>query len=1115
MYSLLNRLAWVVSLVLIISTMSFFDFTRELFYYFEVWALLIFVIPTMIIKKIFFSSARINEAVSQLERQINTIAIVSPDRTDISHTKTKSYTNATIPTSTVVMDIDWSEVNRTGTGLDALVEELWEDLNDDRDKFKQIEEMASQTAYIPEEPSKIGLYLHSFFSDRPLAKVGGILLFLGALFFLWLIFAAVGPVGKTLIGLAFGWVLIGIWVWMNHRDITTESRVLFGVGIAVNYLTILSGRYLLGSDAGDGVLFSESLTTIALLLNTGLAIAISLVFCSRVLLGFAFIFAYLTPFLVGSTSSSIYLLVIYTTILTVAIAVINSLYTRLAQSESVEYLQWIGIMGMMILLSLATLDANGWSVMVICASLFVSVVALSIASYRAKISLVPILIAGYVVLFASTFVSSSYFIVPLSIVVLFGIGAWLTLQSLISVASIVVFGGIAFAMSLIGFIVDGWQSIGMLFITGSMVFALLWVLMFRTASLLLGSVALIGFAALTLVGITVADPIAIDLSTILSTRAMAILLLIGASIFTIRLRDAIYLLMAIILSGILMIYPNMFEMSITITTLALSIYLLISLIVPYILMRDDQMIAHRPALLIALPVSALVITTAIYQVGHIEFPGIAMGVAYIVQAIVYLIYGMIVSSWFLSDRWVDIATLPTDSKIDLLVLFALPLSLFTLALAFVFWDLPGMMSLAWILESTILYLVYTRLGDLRIYIAACLVFLIGIVRQVVLIDSIFQRDYLTLAILAIAMVSVFASLYFIRSEKKPSRMFHDILHIFAILGIGYGVSRIIPSTSTGWSLLGISIFVLVLTNLYRSFGQLIHRQFSSVLFVLFCFVFLYRFDWLNRLEILPLLIQFTALGVMLGIGYVGYKARDTMGYIDLAIALIATLIISSLYIDHFFGVFAVSIYLTAIAAITIIRGISIDRPLLRTFGLYIGTFALIKILGYDLWQDALDAITRVIALMIAGGVMMYLSQLYGKYVSRSWQEEFSLENIVGSDSDKKDTNTDTPDITADVNPFTGDLARDLDKIDVSDISAVEFVSGTGSFTIRRSGVIRLARYITESLHKTAFAPRELASAHAYVLGYLSSNLPARDLESMLAKIEKWIQEGGSVTFIKK
>lgn len=180
---------------------------------------------------------------------------------------------------------------------------------------------------------------------------------------------------------------------------------------------------------------------------------------------------------------------------------------------------------------------------------------------------------------------------------------------------------------------------------------------------------------------------------------------------------------------------------------------------------------------------------------------------------------------------------------------------------------------------------------------------------------------------------------------------------------------------------------------------------------------------------------------------------------------------------------------------------------MRTIGLYIGAFALIKILGYDLWQDTLGAIARVVALMIAGGVMMYLSQLYGKYVSRSWQEEFSLSNIIGSVSDKKDTKADISDIAADINPFTGDLARDLDKIDVSDIAAVEFVSSTSSFTIKRSGVIRLARYITESLHKTTFAPGELMDAHDYVLRYLQSNLSARELESMLAKIEKWIADG--------
>lgn len=51
------------------------------------------------------------------------------------------------------------------------------------------------------EPSRFSLWFHAFFADRPLAKVGGILLFLGALFFLWLIFDAVGPVGKILIGI--------------------------------------------------------------------------------------------------------------------------------------------------------------------------------------------------------------------------------------------------------------------------------------------------------------------------------------------------------------------------------------------------------------------------------------------------------------------------------------------------------------------------------------------------------------------------------------------------------------------------------------------------------------------------------------------------------------------------------------------------------------------------------------------------------------------------------------------------------------------------------------------------------------------------------------------------
>ena len=56
-----------------------------------------------------------------------------------------------------------------------------------------------------------------FFSDRPLAKIGGILLFLGALFFLSLIWSVIGAKLKILIGLIFGFFLYGCGVWMDKK----------------------------------------------------------------------------------------------------------------------------------------------------------------------------------------------------------------------------------------------------------------------------------------------------------------------------------------------------------------------------------------------------------------------------------------------------------------------------------------------------------------------------------------------------------------------------------------------------------------------------------------------------------------------------------------------------------------------------------------------------------------------------------------------------------------------------------------------------------------------------------------------------------------------------------
>lgn len=136
-----------------------------------------------------------------------------------------------------------------------------------------------------------------FFSDRPLAKIGGILLFLGAVFFLSLVWQEVGPVGKILIGLMFGFSLYAIGVWMDKRGHVVESRTLLGVGIAINALTILSGRWMIGGTEGY---LSDTVTMGFLVLNTLFAVVTALVYSSRTFLLFSFAFGYVIPFVVGA-----------------------------------------------------------------------------------------------------------------------------------------------------------------------------------------------------------------------------------------------------------------------------------------------------------------------------------------------------------------------------------------------------------------------------------------------------------------------------------------------------------------------------------------------------------------------------------------------------------------------------------------------------------------------------------------------------------------------------------------------------------------------------------------------------------------------------------------------
>ncbi len=189
---------------------------------------------------------------------------------------------------------------------------------------------------------------------------------------------------------------------------------------------------------GSDAFISDGLATFALLLNTGLAIALALVYRSRVLLGFAFILAYATPFLVGAKSSSVILLSIYTTLLTIGISVINLYYSYMQETESIEYLEWIAVIGMTALFSIAGLTPSNELIFVFI-GLGISVLGLSLLSYKQRKSPIAIFISAYIVLTFSSIFGSTLYLLPFCIISLLILSLFFIFQNLIAIISLLWF----------------------------------------------------------------------------------------------------------------------------------------------------------------------------------------------------------------------------------------------------------------------------------------------------------------------------------------------------------------------------------------------------------------------------------------------------------------------------------------------------------------------------------------------------------------------------------------------------------------------------------------------------------------------------------------------------
>ena len=1104
--TVLSRFAWFLSfslwlffayLISDVYSYTYMTGTENFFSWGWIWA----IVFTLITKKVFLSDSFLSSNIADLNQKgiIHEIwsSLIEDVTSDIQgiRTSNQSLTDENTPES-IYTPIESEEIKTT------------------------------PPVYIPPEPDKPN-WIVTFFSDRPLAKIGWIILFLAAFFFLSLVWTNVGAIGKVIIWLVFGFSLYGIWVWMDKKGHIAESRTLLWVGIAINTLTLLSGRWIIG-DGVTGTLFSDTITLIFLVLNTLFAVVTWLVYNSRTFLVFSFVFAYLIPFLVRSETDSDILMILYVATISLGGYLLVWLFSQ--RNEREDDMKWLFrtlIIGSLILLALTGfgIDTKWELILITLTSLILTSVWIYISrkTETRDESLPSLLISAYIILTCSLFGIGDGDQTTILIAFLAMIPLMIYTGIFMIGASIMIYSWILLIPLLLGLILLGiFGSWSLVMILLPIVF-LYWLSWLFLVWVMAGFFQYIFFIAISL--FLFISTITIDLRIVDFSGTERLIATLSAIIFFLLSLWSSYRYKLIYLSLVTLISSSFILVS-SLTPewggswLFYGIFLLITFLYPFFISKSFQE-QFRSSI-------AYQVVANLFMIGELFYLGrgtwftsessslITLWIIVFVLSLASLLYSFVLmrSHWI----WVWwISTLKEQEKVNMVSLLGIPLSLFTLAIAVTFSESPLVVSTAWILESCVLAYYSSRQDNRLILTGSLILLIIGILRLIPFFDSVHSGQFLDLVPVTIIALGLYFSLTFIQNrEDEPLGHVYDIFHIFGISMVGYAVMDIVPHTTTGWSLLGLNLFLLLSLWFYVKISSKIISLWMMFLVVIIFIYHLMRMDTLD-MTFGPVSVQLLSLSIgTYGVWYLKENHRE--GKYAFIYAFIMFLLITSLYVNEISdNIFVVTIYLTIIATVYLLYWINENREKFRTIWLYIGTGVLIKILFFDIWAWMDNLIIRVVALMITWWVMIALSQLYGRRVNRSWSDEFAFSNFITPTREHESSKstywkTEESSSSHDDMPFDETIANDLAHFDISHIYSVELqdTQGASILTSRRVGIIRVANYIALHLGKIEFEPWELQNVLESILPHIQSTLPKKELESMLEKIRVWISVWGKI-----
>jgi len=829
MYKLLNKFAWLISILFWFFITYFLSYSLGYYYHNFIFLIIPTFIFSIIFKGAFLSEIEIKAAfenmlnkiterqkkekrnVFQYEENITSNEETNEDKKNIFQYKEQKQ-SVWLDNNTIWLNsetsLEWQNKqeiieNNDKIWSDSEINSEWHikplETPNKTKEFPQISDsiQSEKTVYeyktfYNKEPSKLISIINDFFSENLMAKIGWILIFLSVLFFLKLAYSLVGNVGKLLMGFIVGFAVIWAWIFLDKKKFTDESRIVLWIWFLINFLVILSWRYLLWDTTNPYL--SESITFILLVLNTVFAIITSLVYKSNNLLIFSFIFAYLNPFWVGGWAKHPYTLSIYSMIVSIWALFLSQYFKK----ENISNILLLGAFGLWNLLFLVApfSSSSDWIIKLIF-TVILSLIVFFLVYKQKKNTLLPILvwIAYLFVLLLTTYGSFSINHIFENTFTLIWLLAWLTIFTILSVFTVLA-SWLQIALFLligpiiiISILLLNWNLL--LFPYASSYILLLFVFAFAFISWkavwIFKYILWIVFAVLfTLLSWIISFKHIETTQWIVLILSMLIFMIASYFFSTKKNLQILYVIWSIFTAFMLSLIMKIKWDLMSISIFATAFYTIANIILPII---SKNLVKWKTSNLAFGIVAWLIfISFTIYRFGNFYFPGIALGFAFLSLAMLYFIVSYLMYIKLKPELKQKENKLQAQNAI--FAVLAWTISLLSIAVSYIFSKHWEVIATTWLLEWVILLYFFWRTENKNIYIWSMILFVISIVKLQYSVDYIHKWDFISLIPLLLIITITTISAKFMENKDNTKELFYDIIHLIIIFLSGFSISNI-------------------------------------------------------------------------------------------------------------------------------------------------------------------------------------------------------------------------------------------------------------------------------------------------------------------------------------